>query len=435
MSRLAGVVTRTAVGALCFSLLGVGLVTAGLLHLRAMRGRDQLLLAAAYAEAHPWQDERFGNDYVRSPVQVRPWTKGDPRVSAALANDAMHQERPVWRTLEGRRVLLLVVEPTEAEDREGEDHAHFLVVAEAPAVSVWDAALPFLGTYLLVSLAAAAAAGLVIQRGMQRALQPIEFGALGLEAVQGLGSKARVPMTGAVEVDRLLASANALLDRLDVAFDAQSSFTAQAAHELRTPITILVGELELALRRERTVADYQKAIGESRVQAQRLQALVDGLMVLARVESGQADRGRTVEHLSEVVHQALRREGAALREAGCAVSVSMAHDPEVSMHVPLVAVAVANLLRNAARYAPGAPVKVEVDAEDGVPWVRVSDGGPGLSEAQCAEVMDRFARADTRRDGLGLGLTMAREIARRHGGDVTLRPAAAGGVVATLRLG
>ncbi len=431
MSGLTAQVTRTAVGVLCASLVGIGVVTAGLLHVRALHALDQALLAAAYAEAHPWQEERFGNDYVRSPVQVRPWVEGDLRVEQSVAEEAVRQERPVWRTFEGWRQLLLVVEPNDAGEREA-GHDHFLVVAEAAAITPWDVAFPFLGIYLVVSVAVAVAAGLGIRRGMVRALEPVEAAARDLEAVQGLGSGARVTPTGAAEVDRLLVAANHLLDRLDAAFSAQSSFTAQAAHELRTPITVLLGELELALRRERSPDAYREALSAARTQARRLEELVDGLMVLARVESGHADRGRSTEYLSQAVHQALRQERASLEAAGCEVTVVLANDPEVSMHVSLVAVAVGNLLRNVARHAPGAPVRVEVDVVGNQGVVRVLDGGEGLSESQCHEVLERFSRGSRRRDGLGLGLTMAREIARRHGGDLTLSPRSPRGLAATL---
>lgn len=432
MSSLAERVTRSATAVLCGCLLVVGVVTAGLLHARAVRSLDQVLLAAAFAEAHPWQEERFANQHVRSPVEVRPFPRSAIEQGSGLYQQAIERQLPLWRTLGDRRVLLLVVE-SEDEQACSEEHP-YVVMAEAPAVTLWDAALPFLGIYGGVALLTAGLAGALIRRGTRRALLPLERATRELEEVQGLGSHARLMRGGPEEVDQLLASANALLDRLEAAFDAQATFTAQAAHELRTPVTILKGELELALRRERPAHAYRESLRRAQGAVQQLAELVEGLMVLSRVESGQADRGRVVERLSEVVHRAVQREGQALSRAGCAVRIDLSADPEVCVHVPLLTAAIANLLRNVAVHAAGSPVSVEVSRRGHRACVIVQDGGAGLSGAERARVLGRFQRGSTRREGLGLGLPLALEIARRHGGDLILGASALGGLHARLEL-
>ncbi len=432
MTTLSRRVTQTAVGVLLACLFAVGLVTAGALHLRAQRALDQALLAAAFAEAHPWQEQRFENDYVRSPVAVRPWAEGDPRVSRALYLEAVEGELPVWHTLGGFRVLLLVVEPV-GEDGEARGHQHFVVVAEAPEVILADAVLPFATTYLLVSLLAAGVAGLAIRWGMRRALRPLEEASAELQRVRGLGSGARLTRTEVAEVDALIASANDLLDRLDRAFDAQASFTAQAAHELRTPVTVLRGELELALRRERTAADYVDTIGRTLQQVQQLAELVEGLMALTRVEAGHADRGREREHLSLVVLRAVERERRRLEAARCTVEQDVDYDPEMSLHLGLVTTAVGNLLRNVAVHAPGAMVRVHTEPGSGTVRVVVDDDGPGVDEADRERVLERFGRRGTG-EGLGLGLGLVREVARRHGGDLVLERSPQGGLRAVITM-
>ncbi|MEZ4237151.1 MAG: HAMP domain-containing sensor histidine kinase [Myxococcota bacterium] len=269
---------------------------------------------------------------------------------------------------------------------------------------------------------------------MRTALAPLSAAADALERVQGLGSRARLAQGGPVEVDQLLAAANALLDRLDAAFDAQATFTAQAAHELRTPLTVLRGELDLALRRDRDAADYRASLDRVRGEAGRLAELVEGLMLLARVEAGHADRGRAVEQVSEAVHRAVLRERPALDRAGCALQVDLQGGGPASMHLALVTAAVANLLANAAAYAPGAPVAVWLRREGDAVSVGVDDGGPGLPPDERARVLERFQRGASRRDGLGLGLTLAREIARRHGGELALDRSPLGGLRAVLVL-
>lgn len=430
MSALTARVMRTVVRTVALTLLAAGGITSGVLHLQARAGLDQALLAAAQAEAHPWHDPPLSEAALASPVQVRPWSAEDPRVPEALVKQALADAQAVWWSRGGARVLLLPVGP---DALTGAEHDPFVVVAEAPAVRLADVVLPFLGTYLVVAAAVTLLAGVLVRREVARDLTPLRTAADGLEAVQGLGSVARVPPTGAEEVDRLLDSANALLQRLEVAFDAQASFTAHAAHELRTPLTIVLGELELALRRERTPEAYREALATSLAQTRRLHELVEGLMLLARVDAGQADRGRAPEHLSEIVRRALVAEGSTLEAAGCAVEVIAEGDPEVDVHLALVVAAVGNLLRNAARHAPGRPVTVSHGAVGRGGWVRVRDHGPGLDASACDAMMERFPRADGRREGLGLGLPLAREVARRHGGDLVLRPPGAGeGLVACL---
>lgn len=436
MSSLAARATRTAVVALCLTLAVVGVVTAGVLHWRAGVGLDRSLLAAAYAEAHPWQDQRYRNDHVQSPVAVRPWRAGDPRVSEDLYRQTMAGEVPVWQNIDGQRVLLLVVETREVAGERGDDsHPHLVIIAEASAVSPFDAALPFLGIYLLVAGAAVLAAGLAIRVGMQRALAPLSVATLQMARVQGLGSEARLTRGGPVEVDQLLASTNALLDRLESAFGAQSSFTAQAAHELRTPVTVLKGELDLALRRPRDSEAYRQTLVRVQVEVDRLADLVEGLMMLTRVESGQAEQGRERERLSAAVHRAVQREGAVVKDAGGTLHVDLTGDRELRMQVALVTMAVGNLIRNAAVHAAGQPCRVSLVGEGDTVEVVVEDGGSGIAPEDRERVLERFQRAAGRRQGLGLGLPLAREIARRHGGDLKLEESQMGGLKCRLILG
>lgn len=400
-----------ALGVMLLTLSTVGLLTATLLHVRSRHALDRALLAAAFAEAHPWQEERYVNDTVESPVAVRPWTPGDPEISAAMHAAALAREEPTFFTRDHRRILLLVVES-------GASHEHVVVVATADAVTLWNVALPFAGIYSLVALTVSLVAALGLRVVLVRALDPLARATRAVESVRGLGSDVRLDLAGLPEVDALLASTNALLARLDRAYRSQSTFTAEAAHELRTPVTSLKGELELALRRERPAVAYREALERAAQDVERLAGLVEGLMLLARVEAGQAEQGRTDERLSAVVHEALRRERATIEEAGNDVELELVADPEVRIQVDLVTIAVANLLRNAARHAPGTRIEVRIGG-GGKPLVEVEDGGPGLDSDERVRVMERFARGGARQ-GLGLGLPLSREIARRHGGDLVL---------------
>jgi signal transduction histidine kinase len=231
---------------------------------------------------------------------------------------------------------------------------------------------------------------------------------------------------------------NALLARLDVAFGAQARFTAEAAHELRTPVTVMLGELDVTLRRARTPEAYRETLATVRESVERLRALVEGLNMLARVDAGQAEQLREPVAAAEVARRAAAAEARALEAAGCPLAVEVAGDATLRVHAALVESALANLLRNAAAHAPGGPVTLRVSAEGGRVAFTVDDAGPGVPPAEREAVFDRFARGGEarrrHRAGLGLGLPLAREVARRHGGDCRLDAAPGGGCRAVLTL-
>ena len=246
--------------------------------------------------------------------------------------------------------------------------------------------------------------------------------------------RSRLPTGGPREVAALVGAVNDLLERLDAAVGVQSRFTAEAAHELRTPVAVLRAELELALRRPRTAEETQAALQGALRSAERLSALVEGLMALARVDAGQIEEGKGPERLSSVISAAVAAERPGIDAAGGSLRLRLTDDPELWVHSALLTSAVANLLRNAAVHAAGTPVQLSlsVDGEDAV--VRVDDSGPGLPEARLADVMGAFARAGRARGGLGLGLTLSQEVARRHGGTLQLSHSPSGGLRATIRL-
>ncbi len=155
-------------------------------------------------------------------------------------------------------------------------------------------------------------------------------------------------------------------------------------------------------------------------------------MALTRVEAGHADRGRSVEHLSMVVTQACRQERARLEAVGCRVYADLGSDPEVEAHHGLLATALGNLLRNVAVHAPGASVWVHVESADDQVRIVVDDDGPGVALEHREAVLERFGHRGEK--GLGLGLSLGREVARRHGGDLSLGASPQGGLRAMLSL-
>ncbi len=419
-------------GLLVGALVVTGLATGALVYAQAGAALDRELLAAGHAytsgDGTPWEVE-----YSSTPVRV--WTSGpgDARVPASAVARALHDRRPQWLDLDGDRVLLLVTERESLPTEDAEEHR--LVAVAAPratlAAAVARFVLPYTATAAVVVLLAVAGLG----RLAALALAPLTRAREAALSATAEGAHTRLPEGGPEEVRGLLVAMNALLARLDAAAAAQARFTSEAAHELRTPVTVLIGELDVALRKERDAASLRETVVSAREEAGRLAALVEGLLTLARVDSGQAEAGREPVRMSEIAADAARRERSTLTTAGCVLTLDVRSDAETFGNRALLVTAVANLLRNAAVHAPGAPVRLVVD---GARFV-VQDGGAGIPEADRAAVFDRLARGATarRRDrgGLGLGLPLAREIARRHGGDCTIGAAVDGGCRVELTVG
>ncbi len=236
------------------------------------------------------------------------------------------------------------------------------------------------------------------------------------------------------EVTPLVASFNTLLGRLAQAFDAQREFVADAAHELRSPLTALKLQLGL-LGNAADAAERDDAVARLNAGVERARHLVEQLLALARADPSVAVVMRDID-LAEVVRAAVA-DSQPLADACqgeiafvAAAAMPLRGDPDALRS------AVRNLVDNALKYAGPAPrVRVEVMADAARSTVRVDDGGPGIPAPERERVFDRFHRREPGRGGgSGLGLAIARAIARQHGGEVTLTDSPRGGLRAELSL-
>lgn len=422
--------------------LGVtGVVTGVVLHSQAIRARDQLLLAAARSGAGGAPLDAEGD----APFQGVPVRLSmDPDVLAGLPPEWLVaprlQEQVEVHDLGDQRVLILPVEQHGDGDlADAEQEApHPILVAMAPRVRLAESVEGFAAAYLVSATIAALGAAWVQRSLLARSLTPLRRAADEARRLVGLADGRRLPEGGPEEIRALPAAVNELLDRLQVAYAAQSRFTSEAAHELRTPLAALAGDIEVTLRRPRDAEAYREALARAAAVTARLGRMVEALLALARVEAGQAESDRVPVTTGEILLTALAAEQSVLHDAGCAVDIDLAGDALVEAHHDLLVIAVTNLLRNAARHAPGARVRCWLGRRGELAVLGVDDGGRGLSAAEREDVFARFARGGEARrtspDGLGLGLSLTREIARRHGGDCTLEAAPSGGVRAIVTL-
>jgi two-component system, OmpR family, sensor kinase len=212
------------------------------------------------------------------------------------------------------------------------------------------------------------------------------------------------------------------------ALSERRGFLADAAHEMRTPLAVILASASQALSRPRSSEEYVRSMAEIRAAAERASAGVNELLDLARLESGQAIPRRAplrLDLLAEEVAASVRADDVVLTaEPGAAAVV-------VDADMALLRQAVDNVVRNAVRRATNVTLTTAIEGRDGI--LTVSDNGPGFDPAQLPHVFDRFRRGDARGE-VGLGLSLVHAICAAHGGEVTAANRPEGGAAVTLRV-
>jgi heavy metal sensor kinase len=229
------------------------------------------------------------------------------------------------------------------------------------------------------------------------------------------------------ELGRLATAFNELLGRLEQAFETQARFAADASHELRTPVAVISGESELALSRQERPRD--ELVGALKIihgESQRLRAIVDDLFLLARADSGERMVRPTPLHLRDLLDDSALSVRTLAASEGVFVGVRGIESAPIEGDEALLRRAIDNVLVNAIKYSRhGGTVDVDL-SDEGSRWrVDIRDAGTGIPLEARERVFERFfrtddARASRRADGAGLGLAIARWIARAHKGDIEL---------------
>ena len=273
-------------------------------------------------------------------------------------------------------------------------------------------------------LLTAAIAGLATRRALRPVSAITELAA----TIDARDPSTRVPVPDTDdEIEQLAITVNAMLDRIAAGRSAQRRFTSDAAHELRTPLMALQGEIELAVMESAAAGtpdvEFLERIG---VLGNRLARRVDDLVMLSALDE-QPPLDRRQENVLDVV----RAEVASMASPAGAPDIEVVGtDTDAMIDAHLVARAVRNLVANACRHAHSSVV-VHVGTETDTVVVQVDDDGPGIAEADRATALGRFGRLDEARNadtgGAGLGLAIAASVAHAHGGDLLVGTADLGG--------
>jgi heavy metal sensor kinase len=259
-----------------------------------------------------------------------------------------------------------------------------------------------------------------------RAVRPAREIAAQAEAITAGSLAARIHThADAAEYQRLVVVLNDMLGRLEAAFEAQRRFVADAGHEVRHPVAVLRAALDLALRRDRSPEEYRTAIADAVAQVDRISALAEGLLTLARADAGVLNPRCAPHDLRLLAEEAARRARLVAERRHVRLLVR-GESAVVTVDRELVARALDNLVDNALKFTPpGGTVDIAVARDEATVFVHVTDTGVGIPPEHEPHLFERFFRGDPARatdGGAGLGLAIARGIAVAHGGDVTFAP-------------
>lgn len=222
------------------------------------------------------------------------------------------------------------------------------------------------------------------------------------------------------ELQPVVEQFNDLLARLELAYTQLKAFNADVAHELRTPLATLIGHSEVALRRERSAAEFKEIIGENLEDLQRLSMIVNDMLFLSKADRGETSRTSPVPSIAQIAREVIEFHDAVLQDSKLKAEVR--GDAAGEFDAPLLRRALSNLMSNASRYAaPGSTVEIQIErCEPDRVRVCVNDVGTTIPSEHLPRLFDRFYRVDPARErrdaNHGLGLAIVAAIARMHGG-------------------
>lgn len=286
---------------------------------------------------------------------------------------------------------------------------------------------------LLIGLLFSSVAGLLVAR---RGLRPLTDMTRHMRSITATQLHEQLePTRWPAELSTLAAAFNEMLQRLAKSFNQLNQFSADLAHELRTPINNLMGETEVALAKSRSGEEYQEILASNLEEYLRLSRIVETLLFLARAEN------------TEIPLSTTCLEGRAELEAACSYHEGLAEEKNIQLlcqgegilyaDAQLVKRVLSNLLLNAIAHTPiGGRIELSIEqAKDGSAEIRVQDSGCGIAAEHLPKLFDRFYQVDSARSmhGTGLGLAIVKSIMELHGGTVTIKSMLSQGTSVTVK--
>jgi two-component system, OmpR family, sensor kinase len=309
--------------------------------------------------------------------------------------------------------------------------------------------LLILGIAMPVALLLGSYGGLLLAN---QALRPVDRITRAAEQISTGDLTERVPMSAKMdEIGRLVATFNQMISRLQAAFERQKQFTSDASHEMRTPLAVMRGDIEIALRRERSADEYKRVLTSNLEEIIRLSRLVEDLLMLARADSGRVelrhepvDLNKLCQQMVEYISPLAQQKGQDIfyyhlngkaRETATVDSGAI----KISGDMQRIKQLLLNLLDNAIKYTDfGGKVSLELKTEDKCAVITVADTGRGITPEDLPYIFERFFRkskttSDRSATGFGLGLSIVKWIVDSHSGKITAQSEVGRGTTFTVK--
>jgi heavy metal sensor kinase len=257
----------------------------------------------------------------------------------------------------------------------------------------------------------------------QRALKPVDQIARTAHEIEESDLSRRVPVQSRDELGRLATTLNQMIERLEKAFKRQQQFTADASHELRSPLSVIQAESTLALNKERSANEYKHSLKVISNESAHMAKVIDQLLLLARADSGKESLSFEKIDLSELLAGIVENAEILCREKGIEFRSDLMGNIHVSGDRAQLRQLFLNLLDNAIRYSPdGGTVSLTLRRTEEMAVIAIADTGIGIPEKDIPHIFERFYRVDKARSreegGAGLGLSICKYIAELHGGRI-----------------
>lgn len=261
---------------------------------------------------------------------------------------------------------------------------------------------------------------------MRKAMTPVVALTDAASRINENSLRAQLPRTGnGDEIDRLTEVFNAMTARLDNSFNRIREFTLHASHELKTPLTVMHGEIETALREGKNIAADREAMLSQLDEVQRLSKIVDGLSLLTKADAGLINLKREPVRLDELVRDDIADAQILAHPYDVRVELGRCEEISISGDRHRLRQLLLNLTDNAIKYnQPQGTVNIELYRADKFAELKIANTGPGIPAELLGRVFDRFFRGDASHgnaiDGCGLGLSIAQWIVTAHGGTIAI---------------
>jgi heavy metal sensor kinase len=347
----------------------------------------------------------------------------NPRLASQVPPLSLRQlpASPSWREVPLPRGGSLVIGTVIHDSSNGTRYAVEVGARTAPIDAALARLLAALAIGLPLAVAIAVIGGFLL---VHRSLVPMERIARKAEDITQHNLSERLPIerTGD-ELERLTLSLNRMISRLEEAVQGSKRLVADASHELRTPLTVMRGELESMAADPQTSRGTREMLASLLEEVERLAAVVDGLLALSRLDTGEASAAWVRFDLAELVATTADQMSLLAEDKSISVACDASQRVMVEGNRARLKQVVVNLLDNAIKYTPkGGTVHLKVASQDGRPMLEVSDTGIGIPPEAVPHVFERFYRVERSRSreqgGAGLGLSIVKSICAAHGAAV-----------------